>query len=147
MTEENGGRRPSDELLAMVAEDLAGRQERDESVRAALEVLRRVGFLAAELDGGAVAPAALRERASLVMRCEDCGRGSLALPVAYVLIAGGDRPLMWARQKRGEPGSWGFLDDGFWGDVAYCRRRKYVLPAEIVLAALTGGESEIRLRH
>ena len=138
-------RRVSDEPLASAAEDHARLVEQGDAMRAALVELE-AGIEDGDRLDAAEVPSVLRDRASLVIRCNSC-RG---LVVACALYVRG-RPLMWARQSHGGAGSWGFVDDGFWGDVAHCRSREYVLEASVILAALPGpgqlAAPEIRLDH
>ena len=71
----------------------------------------------------------LRERAALVIRCQDC-HGRVIAHVTWLDA----RPLLWTSQGRREPErSW--LDDGTWGATAWCRVREYVLHYAMLRAA------------
>lgn len=86
--------------------------------------------ISARLDAHA-AERALRDSASLVVRCGDC-RGRV---IAHVTFING-RPLLWVRLKDGT-GHRSFVDDEFWGDYAYCtRNRQYPLPSDVLRSVL-----------
>jgi hypothetical protein len=87
--------------------------------------------------------AALRKRAAVLVRCKDCK----AMPVAYVVLIEG-RPLFWCRHQDGTSGfTW--LDGEFWGNRAWCKKREYVLPADVLIEHLSSpqGRHTIGVSH
>jgi hypothetical protein len=80
--------------------------------------------------------AALRARAAVVVRCKDCK----AMAVAYVVLIEG-RPLLWCRHQDGT-GGFTWLDGEFWGNTAWCKKREYVLPADVLIEHLSSSQGK-----
>ena len=104
----------------------------------------RAEVAAASVLASGVAERELRERAALVIRCQDC-HGRVIAHVTWLEA----RPLLWTSQGRREPErSW--LDDGTWGATAWCRVREYVLHHAMLRVAtpLPGAASRVaRVSH
>lgn len=136
-------RKISDELAQRMAATYKREQERAAELGQVSRDMRSAAERSRLLDE-LVSPKKLRADASLVIRCDDCA-GRIVAHVTYVR----DRPMLWTAQRDGS-GTRGWLDDGFWGDVAQCRRREYVLHASVLLEALPRigkPRVEVRLSH
>ena len=90
----------------------------------------------------ALSIAEIRRRAKLTLFCSDCSQ----LMVAAVVLVD-SRPLLLARRRKGGFQSSIFLDQEFWGDVAYCRRRQHALPRTWLAEAAVAGVVESTVSH
>lgn len=151
MTDERKARpvRLSHELLESFVEQRRMQEERAAFFANAQHAAKEAATMSELLDAIAT-PRELRQRASLVIRCADCaGRGGqpgfLVAHVTYIE----QRPLLWTAQRSG-PGTRSWLDDGWWGDYAYCREREWPLFVEDLeadLPPLGAPKRVIRVSH